>query len=380
MNKATKIILGIIVIILIIWGISSATKKGGTPAANEPIKIGFIGPLTGDVAIYGENEKHAIEMAMDKLRMSDDFKNKQIDFIYEDGKCTGKDASTAAQKLINVDHVKFIMGGICSAETLGAAPIAEKAGVILMSAFSSAPAISQSGDYVFRISPSDTDAAKFDSTVLAGKYKKVAIISENTDYCQGLRAELTKRLAEKGVTVVSDEVYSSSVKDFRTIITKVKESNPEAVYYNPGTSPSIAALLLNQARELGLTAPAYFNFFMGNEETIKVAGKNAEGVIFSDGTGLTQSGKPLLDEYKKRYSISPANEFEFGAAYDRTIILLTAINSVGADPKKVKDYLYQMPDYDGVIGKYHFDQNGDITLIGYTSYIIKDGKKVPYTI
>lgn len=380
MSKTAKIVIGLIVIILIIWGISASKgTKDSKPASNEPIKIGFIGPLTGDAAIYGTTEKRAIELALEKIKQDPSFANRQIDIVYEDGKCSGKDAASAAQKLIAIDQVKFIMGGICSGETLGAAPIAEKAGVILFAAFSSAPSITNAGDFIFRNSPSDIDAAKLDSVVLSAKYKRVAIITENAEYSEGLRKALSALLVEKGVTIVADETYAASTKDFRTILSKIKATNPEAIYFNAGTSPSVAALLLNQTRDLGITAPAYFNFFMGNEETIKIAGKNAEGVIFSDGLGIAGDSQNLLEEYKARYKESPGNEYELGAAYDRTFILLNAIKTAGTDPVKVKDYLYAMPDYHGTIGTYHFDQNGDMTLVGYTSYIIKDGKKAVYT-
>ncbi len=381
MSKTAKIIIGLIVLILIIWGISSSTKETtDTPSAsNEPIRIGFIGALTGDGAVYGATEKNAITLALEKIKQRPEFADRTIEIIYEDGKCSGKDAATAAQKLVNIDQVKLIFGGICSGETLGAAPITEKGGVILFAAFSSAPAITNAGDYVFRNSPSDIDAAKLDAEVLSQKYKKIAIISETAEYSEGLRKSLSERLAAKGVTIVADETYASGIKDFRTILTKVKNANPDAIYYNSGTSPASAGLLLNQARDLGIKAPAYFNFLMGNEETIKIAGKNAEGVIFSDGIGLRPENKNLLDEYKARFGSNPGNEYELGAAYDRVFILFNAIKAVGTDPTKIRDYLYSMPDYKGTIGTYHFDQNGDMTLVGYTSYIIKDGKKTAYT-
>lgn len=374
MKKSTWWVVGIIVVVVIILVASGSSRSD----KNGAIKLGFIAPLTGDAAAYGQTEKNATVMALDKIKQEDQFKNREINVIYEDGKCSGKEAVTVAQKLINIDSVKFILGGACGAETLGVAPLAEKSQVILFSAFSSVPAITDAGDFVFRNGPNDNDAAKSDAKVLA-KFKKIAIITENTDYSQGLRKALSSLLTAEGVSIVADEVYSGDTKDFRTILTKIKQSSSDVVYYNAGTSPSAAGLMLNQARDLGIKQPAYFNFFMGNDETIKIAGKNAEGVIFSDAIGLTNQGKSLLSDYKARFGSNPANDYEFGAAYDRVFIILNAIDKVGYNPVKVRDYLYSMSDYDGAIGKYHFDKNGDITMIGYISYIIKDGKKTPYT-
>lgn len=380
MKKTTVwgIIILILVIIIVVVSVKSSSKSD--VASNEPIKIGFVGPLTGDAAVYGTTEKNATQMALDVIKQSPDFANRQVDVIYEDGKCNGKDATSAAQKLIHVDNVKFIFGGVCSAETLSIAPLAEASKVLLFSAFSSAPAITDAGDYVFRNSVSDNDSGKIDADLLAARYKKIAVISEATDYSAGIHTVLADLLGKKGVTIVDDESYPSNTKDFRTILLKVKTANPEAVYFNAGTSPQAAGLLIKQARDIGLNVPAYSNFFMGNPDAIKAAGPSAEGVIFSDFAGLADDKKSLIDQYKARFGSAPGNDSEMGTAYDRVFILLQAIKSVGYDATKVKDYLYKMDDYDGSIGKYHFDQNGDISGAGFRHFIIKDGKKTPYEV
>jgi len=167
------------------WSAITVSRPAGRPASGEPIKIGYIGPLTGGAAAYGETEKNVIELALKEINDGGELIRK-LEVIYEDGKCDGKDAATAAQKLINIDKVKIILGGGCSAETLGAAPLAEASKVILFSAFSSNPFIGQSGDYVFRNCPSDSDFGKADADFIASQgIKRAATITENTDYSQG---------------------------------------------------------------------------------------------------------------------------------------------------------------------------------------------------
>ena len=90
------------------------------------IRLGFIGPLSGDGASYGRDEKNAIELAVQEINDSNYLAGTRLEVRYEDSKCSGKEASVAAQKLIAVDRVKIILGGVCSGETLGAAPSAEK--------------------------------------------------------------------------------------------------------------------------------------------------------------------------------------------------------------------------------------------------------------
>ncbi|MEK7185690.1 MAG: ABC transporter substrate-binding protein, partial [Patescibacteria group bacterium] len=185
MNNTVKLIGGIIVLVLIVWGITAFTNPSGAPVSETgPIKIGFIGPLSGDAAVYGETEKNAVEIALEEINQSGELK-RRLEVIYEDGKCSGKDAVTAAQKMINIDKVSIIFGGVCSSETLGLAPVVESNKVVLFSAFSSSPLISQSGDYVFRKSPSDSDFGKADAELIASQgIKRVAMISENSDYSQ----------------------------------------------------------------------------------------------------------------------------------------------------------------------------------------------------
>ena len=91
--------------------------------SEEYITVGFIGPLTGDVAIFGEVEKNAAEIAIEEINSAGGVNGKKLKIIYEDGKCSGKEAASAAQKLINIDKVKILFI-TCVAENLAVAPIA----------------------------------------------------------------------------------------------------------------------------------------------------------------------------------------------------------------------------------------------------------------
>ena len=104
----------------------------------DVIKIGFIGPLTGGAAGYGQDIKSGVEYY---YTQNPTIAGKKVKVIYEDGKCNGQDAASAVQKLINVDKVKVIIGGLCSGETLAMAPIVEQAQVLIISPGSSSPAV-----------------------------------------------------------------------------------------------------------------------------------------------------------------------------------------------------------------------------------------------
>lgn len=368
-NKSTKLIIGIIIAaIIIIGGYYAISKK--EPSSQEPVKIGFIGPLTGDAAAYGEMEKNVIELALQEINNSTEF-NRKIEAIYEDGKCNGKDAVTAAQKLINIDKVKIILGGTCSAETLGVAPLAEANKVILFSSFSSNPSISQSGDYIFRNIPPDTDMGKADAEFIASQgIKTVAFITENTDYSQGLRGVMKKIFEQKNVAVVDDEVFNSGVKDFRTNLIKIKSSNPQAIYINVGTSPASVGIIAKQIQELGIKNISLFsNFMAGDKDAISAGGQAMEGIIFCDFKDITKSAGSLLEKYKTIFQKDPVHIPLMAGNYDAVYIIKNAIKQCGGDDSTcIKNYLYNMSEYNGTIGEYKFDSNGDMLISDFFAH------------
>src|SRR4051812_29749734 len=98
MSKLGKSIVWIIVLVLIIWGITAASKKG---AQSDTIKIGFVGPLTGDLANMGENSQAAVGIAVDEINKAGGVLGKKLEVIYEDDVCTGAGGANAISKLIN---------------------------------------------------------------------------------------------------------------------------------------------------------------------------------------------------------------------------------------------------------------------------------------
>jgi len=376
MNKTIKIILWLVVAIIVTAGIwYGVSKKPTVSTTKEPIKIGFIGPLSGDVAAAGETERNVIEMAIKEISDQGGINGRKLEVIYEDSKCDGKEAATAIQKLINVDRVKIVLGGCCSSETLGAAPIAEQNKVILFSAFSSNPKISEAGDYIFRNTPSDSEGGKVAATMI--KEKKVAVISENIEYAQGVREVFKQEFPKLGGEIVGDEVFTPGEKDFRSYLIKIKSKNPEALFVNP-KSPSAAGLIIKQARELGMNVPIYGNFILGSKDTLDIAGKLANGVVFFDTPTLdlkNPKAASFLNKYKSLYG-EPFNELQAGSRYDSVYIIANALKKCGEDTECIKNYLYNMDWYDGVIGRYKFDQNGDAVGLKFVIKEIIDGKVV----
>ena len=136
-------IIAVLTLAIVTFAGCSLQNVSQQPAAKKTIKVGFVAPLTGDAATYGQYGTKAFKMAVEKFN-NEDHKIK-FDVIYEDGKCDGKEAVSVANKLIGIDGVKYIIGGFCSGETLAMAPIAESNKVIMLSPGSGSPDITKAG-------------------------------------------------------------------------------------------------------------------------------------------------------------------------------------------------------------------------------------------
>lgn len=373
-----KIITGIIVIVIIIFGISYFSKNSNQTVVKEPIKIGFIGPLSGDAASYGVDEKNSTILAVEEINEAGGINSRKLEIIYEDGKCSGKDAVSAAQKLINIDKVKIILGGACSGETLAIAPIAEQNKILLFSAFSSSPDITNSGDYIFRNSPSDLDVAKGYVRFIVNKagYKKIAVMSENTDYASGVRKIFNEELRNMGGVVAADEVFKQGERDFRESITKIKTSGAEAIFINPQSGVT-GGLALKQIKELGLKMPVFSVFVFSGKDAQEAAGLAANDLIYFDVAGLSaeEKGKNFLNKFVSRFGKIGGTEYSAGSRYDSVYIIANALKECSENTECIKNFLYKMDWYYGIIGKYKFDMNGDMEgLVPLTPKIIRNGK------
>ncbi len=341
------------------------------PAGDDgtgPIRIGFIGPLTGDAAAYGVDTLNGVQIKVDELNAAGGVKGRMIELIAEDGRCTGTDSASAAQKLINVDKVVAIVGGQCSGETLAIAPIAESAGIVEMSPLSSSPDVTAAGDYIFRDYPSDALKTKAMAKYFKDKeFKNVAVITENTDFAQGFRTTLKTDFGD----FVFDEVVEPGTKDYRSLVTRLKSVDFDVFLAN-GQSPATIAAMVMQLREQGLEQVVITHDAGQAQDTIDVGGDATEGLLAINVPSLgdtTAFGKAYLAKYG-----APQSSLAFaGHAYDAMGILAQVIGAVGTDGAAMRDYLYDMTPYKGVVGDISFDDNGDVVGVNYKLIEVQDG-------
>jgi branched-chain amino acid transport system substrate-binding protein len=325
----------------------------------EVIKIGFMAPLTGDVATYGINALGAVRMAADEINNKGGINGMQIKIISEDGRCDPKEAVTATHKLINIDKVPAIIGGVCSAETLAAAPLAEESKTLLLSPCSSNPEITNSGDYIFRDYPADDFAARLlAKQVFDSGHRNAALLSCFKDWCAANAESFGNAFEELGGKVLIHEQFEQGEKDLRGIFTKIKDKQPDIIFFAAYTESSVAGLI--QAKELGLDVPFYGGDTWDDVKIFEQAGDAAEGIQYMiPHTEVTDNFRnSFLANYGTEITVCVTQAYDWGH------ILGEVISQVGTDPTDIKDALYKV-DYNGVSGKIKFDHNGDLKAASY---------------
>jgi len=346
----------VVVVALAIMLIVTQTKK-------EPgeIKIGAILVLTGPYAKVGQSAKQGIEMAIEEINGKGGIQDKKIRLIYEDDQGTPQKAVSAIRKLITVDKVPTIIGPLGSSAVLAIAPIAEKEHIVAISPTASAPEITHAGDYIFRVTYSDTfEGSKMAEYALKeSKYKKIALLYINNDYGIGLKKSFKKKFKELGGQIVIDEAYDAKATDFRTHLLQIRESAPDAIYL---TGYSEMGQILKQAKELGIVIPFLSCIMVEISDVVKIAKEAAERVIYThpayDPEKGDESALRFAKKFKKKYGTLPDPEAAF--SYDAMKILTLAIERGGITADGIKNVLYQIKGYEGVTGETTFDENGDV--------------------
>ncbi len=369
MNKAVKIIIWIVVIVVIILLITSGKGKD-----TGPIKIGFIGSLTGDATSLGESAQAAVKVAIEEVNAQGGINGRMVEGVYEDGKCSPQPALSAAQKLITIDKVAGIVGGLCSGETSAFVKPAMEAKIPTVTYCSSAPALTGSGKYFFRTYPSDAYQGKFAAEYAFNtlKAKKVAVIYHTSDWGNGIEKVFVERFKELGGTVVAEESAPKETRDYKTILLKVKGLTPDLIYIP--TYPEGGAVLIQQVRDLAITIPLLGGETFDDPNFLKAIPKTSKlQYTISIATVAPDFDKKVLA--KLGGSQVPVCGPQ---AYDAATVLIKAMKEVGTDPDKMADYIRTL-NFDGVSGHISYDQNGDLATATYNVKQVENNKATVIT-
>lgn len=374
MKKILSALLASAVAMSLVAGCGGEKKEDAK--ASDVIKVGVFLPLTGDNAAGGELELRGIKLAN---KLHPEVLGKKIELVVADNKSDKAEAASVAARLIEKDKVSVIVGSYGSSLSMAAGNIVKDSKVPAVGTSCTNPQVTANNDYYFRACFIDP----FQGTVMANYAfkqgaKKVAIVQEvSNDYAVGLAKffkEAFIKLTGDENSIVEIANYQTGDKDFSAILTNIKAKNPDAIFA-PGNFTE-SALLVKQARQLGIEAPFMGGDTWETQEFIDVGGKDVEGVALSTAfdreKATTLEAKKFLDEYVKEYKGEPSALTAM--AYDAYLIAIDGIKRAGStDTVKIRDAIAATKDLECVTGMTTLDKNGD-PIKGAVIKTVKDGK------
>jgi len=378
--------LAIILVCALIAGVGVGCKKAAVTPTDQVVNLGGIFPMTGGSATFGSSCKNGVAMAVEEFNTAGGATvngvKTTINNVIEDDTGSPEVGASAAQKLINQDKVIGIIGAVMSKVSLAVAPIAQAAGVPMISPTSTNAGVTLIGDYIFRACFIDS----FQGTVMANyvwntlKLKTAAVLYDNgNDYNKGL-AEFFKAGFEKlGGKVVSYEAFTdeATTVDYKAQLTNIKAANPEFLYL-PNYYASVA-LQLKQAREMGLNVPAGGGDGWDSPDLVKIGGAAVEGGVFSNHFSkddLSPKVQTFVKTYTAKYGAAP--DALAALAYDAAGLFLDAFKTAGSiKGSDIRDAI-KNTTFLGVAGAYKFDENRD-PIKAAVILQIKNGQQVYVT-
>lgn len=329
-------------------------------AAKTTVKVGSVFPMTGPIATFGQESVNGMELALEKLKKDKSF-NYTINLIKEDNKGEPVESANAVKKLIEVDNVMIIIGSVASSNTLAGAPIAQKAGVPLLTPASTNEKVTEVGNFISRTCFTDA----FQGVVMAkfafqnlGKKRAAIVVDNSSDYSKGLASVFKKEFPALGGEVIEEEfTYVQKDTDFKTLIRRIKRNRPDVIFM-PGYYTEVG-LMLRQARELGLDVPFLGGDGWDSPSLAELAG--AEGIKGNYISSHFSAGDtdPLVQEfvnaYKARYKQTPGAMAALG--YDGLLVVANALRTLKkVDHKSLSEAINKTKGFVGVTGAITIDE------------------------
>lgn len=344
-------------------GEGEQTTEGEGEASTDPIYFAWYGPMTGDSKQYGDTEKVAVELALEKINgeMGGLLGGRELIVDFYDDKNDAKEAVTIANKIVGEGKYVASIGGFGSTPSMAAAPIYEEAQIINYSPTASHADYSAIGDFIFRNTPTQSleTTAYADYVYNELGIKTVCILNVNDDWGNNIAKIFTERFEELGGQVLSTESYlPNQTTDFTPMISKAKTLNPEAFF--PIAYYQDSANILKQADSLDFDVQMILSSSTLKQELFDLAGDLANGCFLMNCYTPdidTERFKEVIGEYEAR--TGKAGDAFVMQTYDVVMQLAQAVEEAGTDdPVAVRDVLDGMT-YECLAGEYTMNEIGD---------------------
>jgi branched-chain amino acid transport system substrate-binding protein len=361
-----------------------ALAATGAMAADQlTVKIGHVAAVSGPLSYFGKDNENGARMAIDDLNSRNitiGGKKARFVLLAEDDAGEPRNATVVAQKLVDA-KVNAVIGHETSGTSIPASKIYHDAGIPEISAATTSPLYTEQGfNTTFRVVVNDKQLGR-----TLGRYsvkgmnaRRVALIDDRTAYGQGIAAEFIKGLKEAGGTIVTKEFTNDKATEFGAILTKVRATKPDLVFF--GGMSAVAGPMLHQMKALGMGNLRLMggDGICSDEIGTLAQGAMADGqVVCAEAGGIEESAKAKLERfnaaYKKRFGIDVQIYAPY--VYDSIQTIVDAMVKAGsAEPAKYLPVLAKI-EHAGLTGPIAFDAHGDIRDGTLTLYTFKNGHR-----
>lgn len=368
--------------IVALLGSMSLFAAGDKEAAPSSVKIGFIGPMTGDYSNYGDLISKGALVAIEEKNAKGGIAGKiKIDLVIEDSEGDPQKGLAGIEKLSSSDKITALIGPVFTGVAFAVGQRVQDEGILMVTPSGTHKDITDIGNYVFRTVASDGLQGE-----VSGHYyyerlgvRRLGVLYVKNDYSQGLYEGTKESFESRGGQIVIAETAQIGDKDFKTQLTKIRAANPDAIYIPNYTAEM--AQILEQASQLGIRIPFLSGDGFSNPEIYDLAGNFTDGVVYVGPTQVEESDayRKFVSDYTKKWGFAP-DSFATNA-YDAAYILFDALEKVYAqtgkfDRKAVRDAFAATKDFKGVTGTVNFADNGD--LVAYQGVYRVEGKTPKY--
>lgn len=376
-------------------------EAGGGAASGNTVKIVSSLPMTGSAVGQNQTIVNGIKQALAESNSTACNGKIKIDFeVYDDataaaGKWDPAQVTSNANKAVADKNVVGLIGHFNSGAAKLSIPILNRANLVMVSPANTYPGLTKPGkgeakepnvyypngkrNYARVVPADDLQGVAAANWAKSLGVKKAYILNDQELYGKGLADIFEASAKKQGIQVLGNEGIDAKASDYKAVMTKIKALGPDLIYFG-GTTQTNAGQLIKDMRNVGMATDKVK--FMGpdgmfEKALIDAAGKDAEGVYATFGgvpaKELKGTGQKWYDSYKKKYNSEPEAYAAYG--YESVKVIVDAINTVCKnDRAAIRDAVLNTKNFNGVLGTWSFDQNGDTTLTTLSGNVVKNGK------
>lgn len=357
-------------------GVNSNSANAATSGAEDTVTLAVVSPVTGDSAEYGIHFNVGAQMAADKINEAGGINGKQVVLKSFDSKNDAKEAAEVARLICQDKIILATIGDFSSTCCMATAPIYEENKTVQISPSAGLIDFPRVGPYNFSTTGvQENDGGFLMNRVINEKMgaKSVAIVYTNNDYGLNMLSYMTQEAEADGVVITDTEAIASGEKDFTAIVSKMRQTEPEAVAIMG--SYNEVANCVKQIRQVGWDVPVAISGSALTDQLVELLGDDVNGIysniafVASDNTPET---KEFNEEFTKRANMPPS--FHSISTYDTVMLVCDAAIKCGDNLNRetLKDAIQSYKGFDGLMGPFEFTEDGAVYR-GYKVVQYQDG-------